>query len=480
MDDSTDDAPSSSRRRFLGVSAAGLAAVAGCSTADQLTATPPGSGDTPSPGSDDTADPDGTSAGGTPTAAIGRSLDEWPGYDPDWSAPTTSPLESDLEIEVLVENLEIPWDMTFTGDGTMFLTERVGRILQFDSGEVQTVATPEGAIDAESLEPGADEQPWWVQGGEGGVLGIAAHPGYPDPPEVYVYYTATSEETESGKVNRVAAFDPTSEDPSTPERVVVDGIPADNFHNGGRITFGPRNYLWVTCGEALTPSRAQDLSSLGGKILRVTPQGDPAPDNPDLGEDADPRIFTYGHRNPQGIVWLPDGTPIANEHGPNGRDEINRLEPGANYGWASQDNRVRRRDEYPGSDVHRPLYNTAGTSFAPTGSLFYTGDQVPALRNRMLVGGLISQQLIVATLTPDGEELPPAENAYEQVTDADWADPAMDATVHTLFEDELGRIRHVEQAPNGDIFVCTSNRDGRATRGFPTQRDDVLARIRPA
>jgi glucose/arabinose dehydrogenase len=280
--------------------------------------------------------------------------------------------------------------------------------------------------------------------------------------------------------NRVDAFDVRSDDTANPIRTVVDDIPGDNYHNGGRLEVGPRNYLWITCGEALSPERAQDRSSLGGKVLRVTPDGDPAPGNPNPTGEADPRVFTYGHRNPQGVVWLPDGTPVASEHGPNGRDEINRLEAGDDYGWGLEGQRVRKRGQYPGSDVHKPLYNTARTSFAPTGSVFYTGDRVPALRNRMLTGGLISQQLVVTTLTPQGGELPPAGDAYEQVSSANWSDEAYAATVHTLFENELGRIRHVEQGPDGGIYVSTSNRDGRATRGFPSERDDVLARIRPA
>jgi glucose/arabinose dehydrogenase len=484
--DPADDTPSHprSRRRFLALTGAAVVA-AGCAT-DASEQTP-----TPAPTSDGSSDADGDADGtggdadgsdGTAdsNSAVGRPVEDWPRYDPDWTAPATSPLASELTVEVLVENLEIPWDMSFAPDGALFLTERVGRVLEFDGGEVQAVASPADAIDAGSMEPGADEQPWWIEGGEGGTLGIAVHPEFPDPSEVFVYYTTSDDETESGVTNRVNAFDVRSDDPGIPVRTVVDDIPADNFHNGGRLEFGPRNYLWVTCGDGLSPERAQDRSSLGGKIIRVTPEGEPAPDNPGLGADADPRVFTYGHRNPQGVVWLPDGTPVASEHGPSGRDEINRLVAGDDYGWDVEDERVRRRGQYPGSDVHRPLYNTAGTSFAPTGSLFYTGDSVPALRNRMLTGGLISQQLVVTTLTPPGAEMPPAGDAYEQVDGADWSDDAYAATVHTLLENELGRIRHVEQGPGGDIYVCTSNRDGRATEGFPTERDDVLARIRPA
>ncbi|ELZ22422.1 hypothetical protein C475_17958 [Halosimplex carlsbadense 2-9-1] len=471
-----------SRRRFLALTAAGVAGLAGCST--QTATQTDGGGPTDGSGGDGTdgdgsggsdGDADGGSTGDTttPESVVGTPLESWSGYDPGWEPPTSSPLDATLGAEVLVENLEVPWDIAFAPDGDMFVTERVGRVLRFDGENVSTVAEPTEAIDAGSTEPGSDERPWWVKGGEGGTLGVAVHPTFPEPAHIFAYYTyTTTENGERTKYNKVAAFDVESETPGEPVSTVVDGIPANSYHNGGRITFGPRNYLWVTCGDGGQPDDAQDPSSLAGKILRVTPSGEPAPDNPDLGGDADPRVFTYGHRNPQGVVWLPDGTPVNSEHGPTGRDEINRLVPGDNYSW----NEVYEPDDYPGSGFHPPLFNTGAQSFAPTGSLFYTGDAVPALRNRMVTGGLVSQQLIVTTLTPEGGTLPPAEDAYTQVTD-DWSDQAYTATVHTTMKNELGRIRHVEQSPDGDIYVITSNRDGRANEGFPREQDDVLVRL---
>jgi glucose/arabinose dehydrogenase len=501
-----DGGGSVTRRRILTAAAAGSAALAGCSTetADP-TDTDGGTGADGSDGPDDGDggdsndgaggdgddggdgdsgdgdggdDADGSDDGTTLGPAeydvsTEHDIESWAAYDPEWEAPTTSPLSAEFTTEVLVENLEVPWDLSFANDGTLFLTERVGRVLTFDGEDVRTIAEPESAIDAGSVEPGAEEAPWWVKGGEGGTLGVAAHPEYPDPPLIYVYFTADPDDTE-GVVNRVAAFDVHSDDPGEPYEVLIDGIPANQYHNGGRITFGPENYLWITCGDGGDESTPQDTGSLGGKILRITPGGDPAPDNPDLGADADPRVYTYGHRNPQGIVWLPDGTPLVSEHGPSGRDEINRLEPGANYGWAE----VRAREEYPGSDYHRPLVNTGNYTWAPTGSLFYTGDAVPALRNRMLTGGLNSQQVIATTITPAGEDLPPADDAKEQYQ-GEWTDPDYTATSHTMLTDKLGRIRHVEQGPDGALYLVTSNRDGRAEQPFPTERDDRLVRITP-
>lgn len=429
-----------SRRRFL--AAAGIAGLAGC----------------------------GTTMGGEQTLFDRYDLSV--AHDStasDWTAPTTAP-PTELETTTLVENLEIPWDLSFAADGTLFITERVGRVLAFDGQEARPVVEPTDAIDAGAVEPGERHDSWWVEGGEGGTLGVAAHPNYPDPPIVYLYYSA---ETNDGKRNRLVAVDVDADDPSATVTTLVEGIPADAVHNGGRITFGPANYLWVTCGDAGEAGKAQDPATLHGTVLRLTLTGEPAPDNPDLGSDADPRIYTYGHRNPQGIVFLPDGTPIVTEHGPGGRDEINRLVAGANYGWPD----VRQRADYVGAeDVHRPLANSGEPpAWAPTGAVFYTGEAVPGLTNRLLVGGLYSQRLTIATLTPPGGDLPPVGDGM--CHEGEWTDDAYTATTHPALQNELGRIRHVEQGPDGGLYLVTSNRDGRAKAPFPTEGDDVLVRL---
>jgi len=455
--------PDCSRRRFL--AAVGAAAVAGC-------VGPGGSGD------DGDEDGDGGtdgSGGATDTPASGSDGDDrpTPSENPDWDVPTDAP-RVDLEVETLVENLEIPWDITFTGEGELYMTERTGRIVAFDSGEVSEVARPKDAIDAGALEPGSDKEPWWVEGGEGGTLGIAAHPAFPDEEFIYVYYTATAD---GGKENRVVRYDVGADDPATTEEVLVEGIPANKYHNGGRVRFGPEGNLWITTGDAGAPKRAQEPSFLGGKTLRITPAGDPAPDNPDLG--GDPRVFTCGHRNPQGIDWLPSGVPVATEHGPTNRDEVNVLLPGGNYGWA-----VARGgpddgqwDSYVAHDEFvPPVVNTGpNVGWAPTGATFYTGE-VPTWRNRFVVGGLASQSVWVVTLTPPGRDPPPIEGEARRY-DTDWLHPAYTATAHRTLQDELGRVRHVAQSPTGDLYAITSNRDGRARGEFPRENDDVLVRL---
>lgn len=392
-----------------------------------------------------------------------------------WTVTTDEPATG-VEATVLVENLEIPWDISVAPNGDLFVSERVGRINRFSSGDLDAVLSPDDAIDADSLPPGAEGQPWWVEGGEGGTLGVAVHPSYPDRRSLYVYYTAS---VPDGKVNRVSRFDVDADDPAATETVVIDEIPAHKVHNGGRIAFGPSGDLWVTTGTASfdkdsESQRAADPASLAGKVLRVTPDGQPSSANPDLGPDADGRVFTYGHRNPQGLVWLADGTPVVNEHGGTGHDEINRLVAGDNYGWP---NKPRKRSKYAGSDaVHPPLANSGNETWAPSGSLFYTGDAVPSWSNRMLIGALISQQVLVVTFTPPGGDLPPIGPSGRRF-DARWLDDAYTLTVHPALEDALGRVRHLEQGLDGELYAITSNRDGRASGRFPREQDDVLVRL---
>jgi glucose/arabinose dehydrogenase len=404
-----------------------------------------------------------------------------PSGNPEWEVPTTSP-QADIEVETLVENLEIPWDIAFTGEGELFMTERTGQVLRFDSGNVSEIAQPQDAIDAGSISPGSDERPWWVEGGEGGTLGIAVHPDYPDEKWVYVYYTA---ETEDGKANRVVRFDAGADDPESTEETLIGEMGADSYHNGGRIRFGPDDNLWVTTGDAGNPSAAQNTSSLSGKILRITPDGRIPSSNPKLGGDR--RVFSYGHRNPQGIDWLPSGVPVASEHGPANRDEVNILLPGRNYGWPEvrgvADDPSDNFDTYAErSDVTAPLVNTGPhTGWAPTGATFYTGGDLPAWRNRFVVGGLANQSIMVVTLTPRGVQPPPLDGEATRY-DANWTNDSFTATAHRMLQDELGRVRHVAQSPTGELYAITSNRDGRTNEGtpFPREKDDVLVRLTSA
>lgn len=340
-----------------------------------------------------------------------------------------------LEVETVLAGLDTPWDLAF-GEAGIYLSERPGRISLVSGDDRETL-----------VEPDATEE------GEGGMLGIALGP---DEGSLYAYYTH-----ESG--NRVVRYDLGSGGPGEPDPI-VEGIPAASIHNGGRIAFGPEGDLWVLTGDADEADLAQDPESLAGAVLRVTPEGEPA-----AGTDLpDPRVYTYGHRNPQGIAWLEDGTPVVTEHGPSARDEVSRLVAGGNYGWPE----ARDGGEYPETDFARPLVNTGpDVTWAPSGMSYYTGDGIEGWARRLLIGGLRSQQLVTVSLTEPGEE-PPEGTTYDE----EWLDDAYTATTTAALEGELGRIRHVAAGPDG-LYVITSNRDGRASDGFPREEDDVLARL---
>ena len=456
------------RRRFLAAGVTGAAGLAGVAGLAGCLDDDPTDGGTPvdEPTATPVEDPEYD-------LSVDHDIESWDEYDPDWEHPADPPA-LDAEVETVVEGLEVPWDLAFAPNGDLFVSERVGRITRYDDDELTEVAAP-GVIDhADSIAPGEDGD-WWGGGSEGGLMGIAVHPNYPDVPLVYAVYT---HETTGGEYrNRVVYYDVDDDDPEATETVVVDSIPGHRvIHNGSRIAFGPANYLWVTTGDADEPAATSDPSSLAGKVLRVEPDGSPAADNPDLG--GDDRVFSTGHRNPQGISFLPDGTPIVTEHGPGARDEVQVIRPGDDHGWGPEGERGRDADTYPGTDYARPVAHTGtGTTWAPSGCVFYTGEVADPWRNRLLVGGLISQQLNVVTVYP--REGTPADDADGVRHDADWTDEEYDAVSHRLLEDELGRIRHVEQGPDGEVYAITSNRDGRASEPFPVEGDDRLVRLTP-
>ena len=421
-------------------------------------------------------------------AAVAGCLHDDNGFDPsprpeawisfeEFEAPTvdidlpSDPPSLDVTVEPVLTDLEIPWDLAFDNEGDLFLTERTGRVSRFAQEDIATIAQPEDAIDTETAADG-----WWVQGGEGGTLGLAVSP---DDTQLFVYYTANVGDWE----NRVVRYDLEASDSAASAEVILDGIPAANVHNGGRIRFGPEGYLWVTTGDADEPGLCRDPDSLAGKVLRIDEDGEPAPGNPSI-DDGDPRIYTGGHRNVQGIDWIEDDLPIISEHGPYLRDEVSLLYPGGDYGWddvrGGPDDDPNEEDEYGRYQDHPwvvpPLVHTLGIAWAPSGATWYTGEAIPSWHNRFLVGGLVSQRLYLVSLTPPGESPPTGGQTF----DADYLDPAFTATAHTVLTDEIGRIRHIEPGPDGTLYACTSNYDGRASGDFPRDDDDRVVRIVPA
>lgn len=322
-------------------------------------------------------------------------------------------------IGTVASGLDTPWGIAFLPTGSALVTERnSGRIVEITDGEVREV----GRV-GETLAQG-----------ESGLLGIAVSPTFDTDRFVYFYVT-------TGSDNRVlrAVFDGTTL--AEPE-VILDGIPAGRIHDGGRMIFGPDGMLYVATGEAGRRELAQDPNSLGGKILRITGDGEPAPGNPD---PASP-VYSLGHRNVQGLAFDDRGRLWASEFGQNDVDELNLVTAGANYGWPVVEG-AGGSDEFVDPVLTWPV-----SQASPSGLAWFEGS------------------LWMATLR--GERLWRIDVQDTDVQDTDVQGTA--ATATDFFVGEYGRLRTVVAAPDGSLWLTTSNRDG---RGSPAGDDDRILRI---
>ena len=337
-------------------------------------------------------------------------------------------LPAGLGVETVVEGLEIPWDLAFTPNGRILITERPGRIRVVRDGALQE--TPYAAIEV-------------FHRSEAGLMGIALHPDFIANGYLYVCYTYREGRS---TFNRIARLTDRG-DQAADHHVILDRIPGATRHDGCRIRFGPDGYLYATTGDATDPGLSQDLDSLAGKVLRIGADGSVPPDNPFPGS----LVYTWGHRNPQGLDWHPaTGDLFITEHGPSEDDEVNVLEPGLNYGWPETTGA-------PGI----PGYVDSTLALTPTvaiaGSAFVTGDGLPeAWQGNLVFAALKSSHLQRVELAPPD---------YRTV-----------ASRQTLFQGRFGRLRAVVMGPDGYLYFTTSNRDG---RGSPRQGDDRLLRLGP-
>ena len=349
-------------------------------------------------------------------------------------APRTLTAEGGVrvDVEVVLGDLDTVWDMIWAPDGSMWFSERGGRISRLDLTErTRTVV---------------GEVPNVLERGEAGLMGIALHPDFPDVPMVYA---AHSYDKGGGIGNRLVRMRFQSGSLGAPE-VLLDGLAGRGNHDGSRIVFGPDGFLYMTMGDAGNRPFSQDLTSLNGKILRVTAEGAPAPGNP-FGD----HIWSLGHRNSQGLVFHPNGRLYSAEHGAGDEDELNLIEPGRNYGWPTLEGFCTTREEEAycaANDVVEPLY-----SWSPTvgiaGAEVYVGDAIEGWDGDILAVSLRGEALYHVTLSDDGRRAISAE---------------------TILEGEYGRLRDVLVGPAGEIYVATSNRDG---RGDPVESDDRILRL---
>ncbi|MEM4311414.1 MAG: PQQ-dependent sugar dehydrogenase [Nitrososphaerales archaeon] len=356
--------------------------------------------------------------------------------------PQESYAQEDYKIEIIAKKLKVPWDMVFAPDGRIFITEREGKVRLIENGKLKEEPMVELKV---------------ANIGEAGLLGIALHPKFQENHYVYLYYTYQALNELKNKVVRMVEKD----NKLLNEELILDIPMSSNsaIHHGGRIKFGPDGKLYITVGEAGLGIQAQDLQTYAGKILRVNDDGSIPEDNPIKGS----AIYTYGHRNPQGIDWHPiTKRAYISEHGPSGfdpstrqmrsrgYDEINLLEAGKNYGWPF----YVGKEEDP--NFLDPVIDSDGETWAPSGITFYKG-KVNTFKDSLLVATLRGQHLRLIKL-----KAPNYDEVLEQ---------------KALFFGQFGRIRQVIEGFDGAIYLLTSNRDGRYPNPHPD--DDRIIKIKP-
>ncbi len=318
----------------------------------------------------------------------------------------------------ILKNMKILWALDFLPDGSLIFTERDGKVFTFDPKKDKQPAIIFSFPDnyAESVK------------GEGGLLGLALHPQFSENNFVYFYHTYAKE----GKLfNRVVRMKK-NKDTLQEETILLDNIPGGGNHNGGRIKFGPDGMLYITTGDAGEAKNSQDLKSLAGKILRINDDGSLPKNNP----FENSAVYSYGHRNPQGIAWDSEGNLWATEHGPSSGDEINLIVAGKNYGWPI----IKAREK--AENMETPIFESTPDTWAPAGSAI--------LGNSLFFAGLRGQALYEFDLKT--------------------------RQLKTHFVGQFGRLRDVVVGPDNFLYILTSTRDGRA---IPVSGDDQIIRINP-
>jgi glucose/arabinose dehydrogenase len=337
-----------------------------------------------------------------------------------------------FRVEVVAEGLEVPWGIAFLPGGDALVSERPGRVRLLRNGVLQPapVATVQGP-----------------RNGEGGLLGIAAHPDFATNRQFYLYVT-----TEAGGrlQNRVERWTLSEErTTATFERVIFGNIPAALYHDGGRLRFGPDGMLYVGTGDAREPELSQDLDSPSGKLLRLTPDGEVPSDNPFPGKP----VFLLGLRNLQAFDWKDRDTLYLADHGPSGdtgrsgHDEVSMARKGENLGWPT----------LYSCEAAEGLVSASLTweqAVPPGGAALYTGDAISEWKGSLFVGSLGARHLHRVVFDP--------------------ARPARVAQHEVYLRNEWGRLRDVTMGPDGHLYVTSSNCDGRGSCGA---RKDVILRL---
>lgn len=334
-----------------------------------------------------------------------------PGSERRPSSTRSAGSDSQQARTTLATGLQVPWGIAFLPNGDALIAERTtARILRLDASGGEPVEV--------MTVPGVN-----TDAGEGGLLGLAVSPRYERDNLVYAYLTSPDD-------NRIVRFE-LGEEPEA----ILTGIQASAVHNGGRIAFGPDGMLYAGVGDAANPTVAQDESSLNGKILRIEPDGSNPDDNPFPGSP----VYSLGHRNVQGLAWDSGGRLWASEFGQDTFDEVNLIEAGGNYGWPE----VEGEGDTGGGEFTNPQVTWPTSESSPSGAAISGGD--------LYVAALVGQRLWRIPL--DGDRAGEPES---------------------LLDGEYGRIRTAVEAPDGFLWIATSNTDG---RGVPTADDDRIVRL---
>ena len=336
-----------------------------------------------------------------------------------------------FDATTLVSGLSTPWDLVWGPDSMIWVSERGGTISRVDpKNGNRTVA---GKLDVR-------------ESGESGLMGIAFDPDFAHSPFVYAMHSYDAGGSIGNRLVRMRWDGRTLGEPS----VLLDGIAGAGIHDGSRIAVGPDKLLYVSTGDAGQSEHAQNRESLNGKILRLSLDGRAAPGNP-FGD----RIWSFGHRNPQGLVFHPTtGVLYETEHGPSDNDEINVITRGANYGWPDVHGKCDDDSERAFCASHSVVEAlwTWTPTIAPAGADFYMSDRIPGWKGSLLFTAL-SGALYRATLSADGKTV---------------------TAVEKMLSGEYGRLRDVLVGPSGEIYLATSNRDG---RGSPRSGDDRILKL---
>lgn len=339
-------------------------------------------------------------------------------FAPTSSPIATTPIQEKEQIQVVANNLEVPWDVAKLPDGDLLVTERTGDLLRIrDNAVTDRLSVPQV-----------------VPAGEGGLMGVVLHPNFDETKWIYLYRTIR---TQQGRDNEVVRFVYNNDHTLSEETIIITNLQGATYHDGGALSFGPDGLLYIATGDAGDPALAQNVDSLAGKILRVTESGDIPESNP-----YGTAVYSIGHRNPQGLAWDTRGQLWSTEHGrsglQSGYDELNRIEIGGNYGWPES-----QGDTVLAGTIGPVIHSGADDTWAPA--------SLAADADHLYFSGLRGQRLYRADVGLD-----------------------IDSTnVQAFFTQEYGRMR-AARIFDDTLYVTTSNRDN---RGEVTPGDDKLVAI---